>query len=99
MSLITYYHRGSRQPQDDDQFTVLPRQERMTILKLTAILRLADALDRSHEQRISEFTIRLDQDKMTIQTKGNHRYLRERLAMAQKSILFESIFGYKVIIV
>ncbi len=99
VSLITYYHRGSRQPQDDDQFTVLPRQERMTILKLTAILRLADALDRSHEQRISEFTIRLDQDKMTIQTKGNHRYLRERLAMAQKSILFESIFGYKVIIV
>jgi len=98
VSQIALYHRGSHTPQDDERFQMLPRDNRMTILKLTAILRIADALDRSHEQRITEFTIRFDNETMTIRTKGNHNIILEQLALSQKGDMFESIFGYKIII-
>ncbi|MCR5289885.1 MAG: HD domain-containing protein [Treponema sp.] len=98
VSQIAYYHRGTHNPQDDIQFTVLPRDTRMIILKLTAILRIADALDRSHQQRIKNCTVRLYKDTMTIHTEGNHRFVLEKQALAQKGDMFEAIFGYKLII-
>lgn len=98
VSQIALYHRGSRLPQDDERFQMLPRNDRMIILKLTAILRIADALDRSHEQKITEFTLRLDNETMTIRTTGKYNIVLEQLALSQKADMFESIFGYKIII-
>lgn len=96
---IANYHRGNSRPQDDPQFLALPRTERLTILKLTAILRVADALDRAHTQRISDFAISFTNDTMTMTTNGTHHNVLEKLAVTEKSDFFESVFGYKVILV
>jgi exopolyphosphatase/guanosine-5'-triphosphate,3'-diphosphate pyrophosphatase len=96
---IAKYHRGTIRPQDNTQFLELPRDGRLTILKLTAILRVADALDRAHTQRISEFKISFTNDTMTMTTNGQHHNVLEKIAVTEKSDMFESVFGYRVILV
>ena len=77
---------------------MLPRADRMTILKLTAILRIADALDRGHIQKFSDFSIKMQQNSMTIHTKTSKNTVLEKIALSEKSGMFESVFGYKVIL-
>lgn len=96
---VAYYHRGDQQPQDDEQFAHSPRQDRITVLKLAAILRVADALDRGHRQKIKDFSIELKENNLFIHIPGEHNTLLEKLAISEKSAMFESVFGYKVILI
>ena len=95
---IAKYHKGSLVPQDDESYQMMPRPDRMTILKLTAILRIADALDRGHIQKFSDFSIKLQQNSMIIHTKNSKNTVLEKIALSEKSGMFESVFGYKVIL-
>ncbi len=99
VSQIAYWHRGNKSMQSDAKFLSLPREERLAILKLTAILRVADCLDRAHTQRINSFKISFTNDTMTITTDGTHQNILEKIAIVEKSDMFESVFGYKVILV
>ena len=98
VSLIAKYHKGTSIPQDEESFTMLPRSDRMTILKLTAILRIADAMDRGHIQQFSDFKIEIRQNTMYIKTINTKNTVLEKIAMSEKSGMFESVFGYKVIL-
>ena len=95
---IAKYHKGNSVPQDEDSFLMLPRSDRMTILKLTAILRIADALDRGHSQKFNDFSIKLQQNSVVIHTKSSKNTVLEKIALNEKSGMFESVFGYKVIL-
>lgn len=70
----------------------------MTILKLTALLRIADALDRGHGKKIQDFTIQFHSDTLIIRCAGTHSLALEQRALEEKSNLFEAVFGYKVIL-
>lgn len=96
---IAKYHRGNLMPQDDESFLMMPRSSRMTILKLTAVLRIADALDRGHIQQFSDFTIKVLQNSIEIHTKKSKNPVLERIALSEKAQIFEAVFGYKVILV
>ncbi|MCH5291740.1 MAG: HD domain-containing protein [Treponema sp.] len=96
---IANYHKGSAQPQEDPEIWLLPRKNRLTILKLSAILRVADALDRGHQQNLTDFTIHLAKDTITFRVKGHRNLNLEKLAMAEKGELFENVFGYKIVLV
>ena len=85
---------AGKQFQDEDSFLMLPRSDRMTILKLTAILRIADAMDRGHIQKFTDFSIKIMQNTMYLQTKKSKNTVLEKIAMSEKSGMFESIFGY-----
>ena len=96
---IAKYHKGSIMPQDNENFLMMPRPDRMTILKLTAILRIADALDRGHIQQFSDFSIKITPTSLEIHTKKSKNPVLERLALSEKSGMFESVFGYKVVLI
>lgn len=98
ISTIAKYHRGKAMPQDEEGFLLLPRQDRMTIIKLTAILRIADALDRGHIQKFSDFSIKLQQNHLLIQTKNIKNTVLEKVALSEKAEMFEGVFGYKVLL-
>jgi len=98
VSEIAKYHKGNSVPQDEDSFLMLPRADRMTILKLTAILRIADALDRGHIQKFSDFSIKIQQNSLVIHSKASKNTVLEKIALSEKSGMFESVFGYKVIL-
>jgi len=98
VSEIAKYHKGSLMPQDEESFQMFQRSDRMKILKLTAILRIADALDRGHIQKFSDFSINFQQSNMIIHTKKSRNTVLEKIALTEKAGMFESIFGYKVIL-
>ena len=98
VGLIARFHRGSGLPQDDEQFMMLPRADRMMVLKLTAILRIADALDRAHQQKLKGITISKQNDTILLNTNSNHNIVLERKALAEKANIFEYVFGYKIIL-
>ncbi|MDD7014732.1 MAG: HD domain-containing protein [Spirochaetales bacterium] len=99
IALITGFHKGNKMPQDDEEFNLLPRNSRMIILKLCAILRVADALDRSHQQKINEFSISFASDSITFRVKGHINLALEKLGLAEKGDLFENVFGYKIVLI
>lgn len=98
ISEIAKYHRGNANPQDDEQFQMLPRAERMMILKLTSIIRIADALDRGHTQKFEQLKFSRQKDSFVIYTGNRHNTVLERRALGEKGEMFESVFGYKVIL-
>lgn len=98
VSQIAKYHRGKSLPQDDASFALLPRLFRMTILKLCAILRVADALDRGHSQEFDGVEMSRSNDILNIATDSKKNTVLENLALSEKGELFESIFGYKVVL-
>ena len=96
---IAGYHRGQKIPQDDSEFKLQPRAIRLTILKLTAILRLADAMDRSHRQKFPDCTVSLGKDTLTLQVNTVDNLRLEKIAINEKCEMFENVFGYKVVLV
>ena len=98
VAMIISFHKGGRQPMDDEEVRLLPRTYRMTINKLSAILRVADAMDCSHRQTFKDFRISLANDTFTMRTKGHHNLSMEKLALEDKGSLFENVFGYKIVL-
>lgn len=96
---IISFHKGNKMPQDDAEFRLLSRSKRMTVLKLSAILRVADALDRTHKQTLYNFKINFEKDSVTFRTKGHRSLSLEKLAVSEKGGLFENVFGYKIVLV
>ena len=68
----------------------------MVINKLAAILRVADALDRSHSQQVRHFTLDRQERDLVIYVKGAGDLTLERQGLADKGDLFEEIFGMRV---
>lgn len=99
VALIAKFHKGSRLPQDDEEFRLLARKSRMTVLKLSAILRVADALDRSHSQKLSQLSVSFTHDAATFRANGHPNLGLEKLALQEKGDLFENVFGYKIVLV
>ncbi len=99
VSYIARYHRGKQMPQDNEHFQSLARADRMTILKLTAILRIADALDRGHRQSVSGISMELSKDTFIIRAGTDRNFVLEQMALAEKGDMFESVFGYNLMLI
>lgn len=98
ISQVAYGHRGKTSPRDLPHFARQERESRVTVLKLTALLRIADALDRGHGQKIQDFTIDFHSDTLIIRCAGAHSLALEQRALEEKATVFEAVFGYKVIL-
>ncbi len=61
------YHRKSTPKDSDPEFQTLPRAERNTVRSLSALLRVADALDRSHYGVVRNLAIHREDDNITIE--------------------------------
>jgi exopolyphosphatase/guanosine-5'-triphosphate,3'-diphosphate pyrophosphatase len=80
------------------RYAALGTDDRIRVCKLAALLRVADALERTHAQRVSDLEIRIQSGKLRIRLPGVAEAAVERLAMASKADLFEQVFGLAVVI-
>ena len=53
---VARYHRRAIPSTEHDGFATLPPADRLRVQHLSAMLRLADALDRRHEQRVADMS-------------------------------------------
>ena len=89
---IARYHRGSFPKERHLEFAALNPTDRDTVFKLGAIVRVADALDRSHESHISDLRCIRDGSVVRIQARSAVDCESELLEADRKRELFEQAF-------
>ncbi len=93
---IARYHRKSLPDLKHDHFATLAPHERWTVSILAAFLRLADALDHTHQQRVSDLHCRVTAKKITITCSASPASPEESVDAIEKSDLLERTFQRKV---
>jgi exopolyphosphatase/guanosine-5'-triphosphate,3'-diphosphate pyrophosphatase len=93
MALIARYHRRATPKRQHVGFADLPRKRRGIVRTLAAILRLAEALDRSHAQAITgvELHDRGDDALLQVRTEGDAEL--ELWAAMRQAAPFERLLG------
>lgn len=89
------YHRKSHPKKSHDEFNELPVRTKEIIKKLSAILRIADALDRTHKRIIENLELRIEKQSIRIklEVKKNANPEIEIWSLDRRKALFEEIFG------
>lgn len=98
VALVARYHRHSGPVLEHPAYAALDTENRIRVSKLAALLRVADALERTHEQRVSEIEFRREPHRLRLRLPGLGDSAVERIAMASKGDLFEKVFGLTVTI-
>lgn len=93
---IARYHRRSWPKSSHLEYMTLPREERMAVTKLASLLRVADALERGHQQQVRDLTFERRAGELTLYVLGVVDLTLERRALAEKADLFEETFGLKL---
>jgi exopolyphosphatase/guanosine-5'-triphosphate,3'-diphosphate pyrophosphatase len=97
ISRVALLHRGNHARANEMGLLALPkRADRVLIIKLASLLRIADALDRGHAQKIKNFSVEIKNDAVIIRCAESRANVLEKMALTEKADLFESVFGYKV---
>lgn len=98
ISNVVRYHRKAPPNSTHISYIALQREDRIRVLKLAALLRVADALDRGHSQRIGDIEVEKKSDTIILHALGHHDLTMEKLALQEKADMFQDIFGYNVVL-
>lgn len=93
---VARYHRGSEPRERHENFAALNQADRETVFTLAAILRLADAFDRRHDNRVADVRFLRDGRVAHIQLQSASNCEREIFAAEQKCEMFERVFNCKL---
>ena len=95
---VINYHRGDPPSQSDIEYITLQREERILVLKMASILRVADALDRGHTQQIKKITVERRLETVVFHVDKIYDLSLEIIGMEEKGGMFQDVFGCKVIL-
>jgi len=93
---VARYHRRSQPKPSHSEYMALPRHRRVLVNKLSAILRLADAMARGHDTTRSDLHFERQGDELIVTAADPGELLIEQRAIAAKGDLFEDVYGMKV---
>jgi exopolyphosphatase/guanosine-5'-triphosphate,3'-diphosphate pyrophosphatase len=93
---VARYHRGAPPRERHPDYAALGGQDRQTVSRLAAVLRLADALDRSYDSRVRDLTLTQDGRGAHLRLLAPLDCEREISAAEQKRDLFEQVFGCRL---
>jgi exopolyphosphatase/guanosine-5'-triphosphate,3'-diphosphate pyrophosphatase len=93
VALIARYHRRAMPLSTHPFYGALSRERKLVVQALAALLRVADALDRGHTQRISVQSVEMGEGRCVIRVAGADDLTVERAALKEKADLFEAIYG------
>jgi exopolyphosphatase/guanosine-5'-triphosphate,3'-diphosphate pyrophosphatase len=74
------------------------REEYLVVAKLTAILRAANALDRSHRQRVREINVSIRDKELVLSTQSDEDLTLEKGTLEEENSLFEEVFNLKPVL-
>ena len=95
---VIRYHRGDPPSEADIEYISLQREERILVLKMASILRVADALDRGHSQQIKDITVDRRAETIVLHAQGGYDISLELMGAEEKIGLFQDAFGYKIVL-
>jgi len=95
---IARYHRGALPKEKHLDFMQLSEKDRSIVAQMGAILRLAEALDRGHENHVTDMKFRLDKQNLFVKLLSKKDCALERQAIELKKDLFESAYNCALIV-
>ena len=98
IALVTRYHSRSLPKPSHKEFMELAPKRRRIVMKLAALLRLAEALDREHSNRVDSFKVTVRKRKVVLLLKGKGDLLLEKWALNYGSRLFERVYKKEVVV-
>ena len=98
VGLVARYYRRASPQSSHDEYGSLPREARVAVAKMAAILRLATALDDTRSGRIREIECGHEGKKLIINVPGVDDVSLEQIAMRQNAGLFRDVFGMSVLL-
>jgi len=93
---IARYHRKAKPTTKHETFASLSHNERVIVSKLSAILRVAAALDIEQNGCISSVSINMDGPDLWMNIHGEGDLLLERWAVMKRCSYFEEVFGVQL---
>lgn len=90
---LVRFHRKSGPALDDLGFKALPQRERITVAKLSALLRLADGMDVSHASHVLGASLTEKKKAWELRMRGKGDLMLEKWALEKRRALFEEVYG------
>ena len=93
IAALARYHRKALPRKKHRIFGGLKKRDRRAVRKLAAILRVADGLDRTHDNVVRDVSVERDDEALRIVAHVTEDAGPELWAARKKSDLFEDVFG------
>lgn len=99
MANVAHYHSKGTPSDIDVNFACLGREDKIKVAKLAAIIRLADAVDRSHRQKALPCDIRLRGENLEFKVSPLEDYSLEKWTFEDKAEFFENVHGVRPVLI
>jgi exopolyphosphatase / guanosine-5'-triphosphate,3'-diphosphate pyrophosphatase len=94
IACVARYHRKNSPRKSHPLYSSLPNAAALTVKKLSALLRIANALDASHKQKVKDLTVRMDRDyAFTLVVRATESMVLEKADLNNKKKYFEELTG------
>jgi len=90
---VIKYNSWSHVPAIEELSMPLSKKAYIRMLKLTSILRLANAIDRSHRQKVDKVTVSVKEKKLLIRADTIYDITLEQNIVNDKGVFFEEVYG------
>ena len=96
LAQVARYHRKSMPTLEHEEFAALSPAERLRVQQLAAFLRIADGLDRSHQQLVKGLAIELPPGRIMVRLVTERAASRELAGAEKKADLARSVFQREI---
>jgi exopolyphosphatase/guanosine-5'-triphosphate,3'-diphosphate pyrophosphatase len=93
---LVRYHRKAFPNVEDPIFKALPQKDRISVGKLSALIRLADGMDVSHTSHVTNASLIEKKKCWQLSLQGQGDLMLEKWALDKRRTLFEEIFGVQL---
>ena len=90
---LVRYHRRQSPSTDDENFKALPQKDRLIVIKLSTLLRLADSLDISHTGNVTDVMLKEVGSVWKLKLSGKKDQLLVNWAFNKRKSQFREVFG------
>jgi exopolyphosphatase / guanosine-5'-triphosphate,3'-diphosphate pyrophosphatase len=90
---LVRYHRKQSPSTEDENFKSLSQKDRLIVIKLSTILRLADSLDISHTENVTDVTLKETGSVWRMKIHGKNDQMLVNWAFDKRKSQFKEVFG------
>jgi len=96
---VARYHRKSHPKNSHEGFNSLSEDNKIIVKYLSAILRIADAFDRTHKNMISNIKVNVKENDIVLNIHANESVEVELWSLERRKELFEELFCRQISVV
>ena len=79
--------------EENQDFALLPNEEKLVISKMAAMFRMANALDKYHRAKLRDLKVSMEEDRVIFKAEASGNTLLERWSFRESAAFFTDVFG------